>query len=130
MRRKNKKTNLSNKSQSLQIGEGIYMSKIKDLNERLSEHEPATLRTGELKLASEEASNPRSPSAMQSQQKHSDKQSYSSHAASNRAHAPVNTMAKPKPQVHVLKPLAPRPLLQPLKPMAPMKPLMPVKPKI
>jgi hypothetical protein len=94
------------------------MSQFKDLNDKLREHEAATLRTSDIKLASEGEHSSRSPSALQSQQKHSDKRAVSSRAAHTAAHAPTNTTAKPQ-----AKPLLmPKPKLTALKPAAQLKP--------
>lgn len=109
---------------------------LEQLNEKLQEHQDATIRTSDdLDIKRSESgegneTSSRSPSAKLVQQRHSDKQATSSRTAFNHAHAPVKTTAKPKPQMPVLRPMAPKPLLQPLKPLAPMKPLMPAKPKI
>lgn len=96
------------------------MSQIKDLNTKLREHEAATLRTGDIKLASESEPISRSPSAQQSQQKHSDKRAVSSRAAFTAAHAPSNTATKPQA----------KPLLMPKPKMTALKPAAQLKPKI
>ena len=96
------------------------MSRLKFLNDQIREHEAATLRTGDIKLASESEHSARSPSAQQSQQKHSDKRAVSSRAAHAAAHAPANTAAKPQA----------KPLLMPKPKMTALKPAAQLKPKI
>lgn len=97
---------------------GIYMSHLKFLNDQIRLHEAATLRTGDIKLASESNPNSESPSAQMTQQKHTDKRAVSSRAAFTAAHTPTNTATKPQ-----AKPLlAPKPKMTVLKPVTQLKP--------
>ena len=88
-----------------------------DFNETLKEW-PNKRTTNDIDFIKADEYSSRSPSAQQSQQKHSDKRVVSSRAAFTAAHSPTNTAAKPQP-----KPLlAPKPKMTALKPAAQLKP--------